>query len=85
MVMAPERAGPTFEVTLKLTRPPPLPLAPEVTAIHAAWLETVQLQPEGAATSKVAEPALAPIDATPGVIEYEQTGCGGGGFGAPSA
>ena len=69
MVMVPERAGPTFAVTLKLNRPSPLPLAPEAMAIHAVWLETVQLQPDGAVTSTVAEPALAPIDATAGLIE----------------
>ena len=85
MVMFPERAGPTFAVTLKLTRPSPLPPAPEVTAIHAAWLETVQLHPDGAVTPTVAEPALAPIDAMPGLIEYEQRGCGDCGCGVPSA
>ena len=88
MVIVPERAGPTFAVTLKPTCPSPPPLDPEAMAIHGAWLEAVQLQPDGAATATVAEPVLAPIDATPGLIEYEQRGCGacgGSGCSAPSA
>jgi len=48
MVRVPERAGPTFAVTLKLTWPSPLPLDPDVMLIHAASLVLVHAQPAGA-------------------------------------
>ena len=86
MLTTPDRAAPGFAEIEIVTPALPAPLAPEATAIQTAWLETVQLQPDGAVMATVAEPALAPIDATPGLIVYEQRGCGGGCVcGAPSA
>ena len=78
MLTIPDRAAPGFAETETVTPALPAPLAPEVTAIQAAWLATVQLQPDGAVTATVVEPALAAHDATPGLIVYEQSGCGCG-------
>ena len=78
MLTIPDRAAPGFAETETVTPALPAPLAPDVTAIQAAWLATVQLQPDGAVTATVVEPALTPIDATPGLIVYEQSGCSGG-------
>ena len=50
MVMVPERAGPAFAVTLKPTRPSPLPLDPDLMVIHAASLVLVHAQPAAAVT-----------------------------------
>jgi hypothetical protein len=88
MLTIPDRAAPGFAAIENVTPALPAPLAPELTVIQAAWLATVQLQPDGALTATVVEPALAAIDTTPGLIMYEQRGCGGGcgcGCGAPSA
>jgi hypothetical protein len=64
----------------------PVPLEPEANEIHAAWLDAVQLHPEGAVTATVDVPAEAPTDAPPGLIVYEQAdGAGAGGAGALSA
>jgi len=79
MLTIPDRAAPGFAEIETVTTALPAPLAPEVTAIQAAWLATVQPQPDGAVMATVVEPAIAPIDTTPGLIVYEQTGCGGGG------
>jgi hypothetical protein len=78
MVTIPDRAAPGFAEIETVTPALPAPLAPEVTAIQAAWLVTVQLQPDGAVTATVAVPALAAIDVMPGLIVYEQSGRGGG-------
>ena len=60
MVMVPERAGPTFAVTLNPTRPSPLSLDPDVMLIHAASVVLVHAQPPGAFT-ETAGPAPAPL------------------------
>jgi len=78
MLTIPDRAAPGFVAIENVTPALPAPLAPEVTVIQAAWLATVQLQPDGALTATVVEPALAAIDATLGLIVYEQIGCGCG-------
>ena len=62
----------------------PVPLDPEATAIHAAWLDAVQVQPEGAVIATVAVPEEASIDAPPGLIANEQAS-GAGGADALSA
>jgi hypothetical protein len=81
MLTIPDRAAPGFAAIDSVTPALPAPLAPELTIIQGAWLVTVQLQPDGALTATVVEPALAPIDATPGLIVYEQRVCGGCGCG----
>jgi hypothetical protein len=81
MLTIPDRAAPGFAEIETVMAALPAPLGPELTAIQAVWLAAVQLHPEGAVMATVAEPALAPIDVTPGLIAYEQRFSGGGGGG----
>jgi hypothetical protein len=54
IVIVPSRAAPVFALTLKVTVPFPLPLAPEVTTIHDALLTAVHEQAFDAVTVIVA-------------------------------
>jgi hypothetical protein len=45
MTSIPERAAPVFAPTSKPTLPLPVPLAPDRTVIHAAWLVAFQAPP----------------------------------------
>jgi hypothetical protein len=53
-----------------------LPLAPEVTVIHAALLLAVQAHPAAVETVELPEPPEADTDALVGLIEYEQLAAG---------
>src|SRR5688500_11325360 len=70
MVSVPVRAAPVFAVTLKLTAPLPLPLAPAVMLIHEALLVVVHAQPLAVDTVTGAPtPAVAATDSLVGAIE----------------
>lgn len=58
--MMPVRVGPSQEPTLNPTAPGPLPLSPEVIAIHEALLCAVHPQPGAVVTLMVPDPPLAP-------------------------
>ena len=47
-----------FELTLKLTVPPPLPLVPEVIVIHATLLDAVHVHPGRVETLTLPLPPL---------------------------
>jgi hypothetical protein len=73
IVMVPVRRLPELAVTLNATLPVPVPLCPEVTAIHAAWLVAVHAHPAVVVTTTVGPaPAPEPDDALVGVIAYTQ-------------
>jgi hypothetical protein len=58
----PVRGGPVLAAIEKLTRPLPLPLAPEEIVIHGVLVVAVQAQPAAAVTSTpVAPPAAAGV------------------------
>ena len=59
-------------VTLKVTVPLPLPLAPPVTVIHPLLLAAVHEQPEPAATPTVLDPAVEAIERLVGDRLYVQ-------------
>lgn len=63
---------PEFVVTLYVTCPLPLPLAPAVTVIHDVLLNAVHAHPLPAVTATVAEPAVAPRVALTGERTYVQ-------------
>jgi hypothetical protein len=70
MVSVPVRAAPVFAVTLKLTAPLPLPLAPDVTLIHDALVVVVHAHPLAVETATgPPAPAVAARDSLVGVIE----------------
>src|SRR4029434_124354 len=58
----PVRAGPEFALTVKLTVPLPLPLAPEVMLIQLSAVVLTHVQPVAVVT--VTAPALPPAAAT---------------------
>ena len=68
MLMVPVRAAPGLAATLNATGPLPMPLAPEVTVIHAVLLLAVQSQPVPAVTATVPFPPAAASDASGGPI-----------------
>lgn len=85
MVIVPLRAPPEFAPTLKPTDPFPLPLAPDVTVIHDALLDAVQVQllPTVVTAIGVPLPPAAAIDSLDGAMVYVQLDDGGvGGVGA---
>jgi hypothetical protein len=47
------RALPSLRLTVNVTVPAPVPLAPDVTAIHEGAFAAVQAQPAGADTATV--------------------------------
>lgn len=68
IVSVPVRAAPVLAATLKLTDPFPLPLAPDVIAIHSTLLLAVQVQPDVVVT--LTGPPGPPVDDT-GRLEGE--------------
>lgn len=62
IVSVPVRAAPVLAATLKPTDPFPVPLAPDVTAIHCTLLLAVQVQPDGVVT--LTGPPGPPVDET---------------------
>jgi hypothetical protein len=69
MVAVPVRAAPVFAATLKPTGPFPVPVAPDVMAIHVALLVAVHAQPAPAVTVTVPVVATAPTFWLAGAIE----------------
>lgn len=64
--------SPVFALTLNVTVPLPVPLAPEVIVIHETSLVAVHAQLLVVFTSMVPMPALAARSCLLGEIEYEQ-------------
>jgi len=69
IVAVPVRAAPVFATTLKPTGPFPVPLAPDVMAIHESLLVAVHAQPAPAVTVTVPVEAAAPTLWLGGAIE----------------
>lgn len=87
IAIVPVRAAPVFAAALKRTDPLPLPLAPAVTVIHAAFDTAVHAQPGPAVTAIVPVPPAAGTDASVAPMENVHVGAGaglgdGGGGGA---
>ncbi len=61
-VMVPVRAPPVFAATVNATDPFPLPLAPDVTVIHASLRLAVQAQPVPVVTVTLPDPPAAAIE-----------------------
>ena len=59
--MVPVRAPPVFAATVNATEPLPLPLAPDVTVIHASLRLAVQVQPVPVDTMMLPDPPVAAI------------------------
>jgi hypothetical protein len=72
IVTVPVRAAPVFAVRLRATDPLPVPVAPEVTVIHAALLVAVHEHPSPVITLTVPWAASGPMLASVGEIEYVQ-------------
>ncbi len=62
IVIVPDRPGPVVGSTLNATLPLPLPVVPDVTAIHGAWLAAVHAHPGPAVTVTVPVPPVAATD-----------------------
>ena len=70
MVNVPVRATPVLAATVKVTLPPPLPLALDVIVSHVALLVAAQVHPLFVDTATaVPAPPAAPIDCDVGLIE----------------
>jgi hypothetical protein len=61
MVTVPVRSAPEFRANVRTTTPVPLPLLPDVTAIHEALDAAVHAQPASAVTVIEAVPPTAAI------------------------
>jgi hypothetical protein len=79
IVRVPIRATPLLTSTLTVTKPSPVPAAPDATVIHASRLTAVHAHPAVACTVTVAVPPLDGIASAEGLIDDEHTGAGGTG------
>ncbi len=73
IVTVPLRAAPVLAATLNPTVPLPVPVAPDVTVIHAAFDVAVHPHAEPAVTATVPVPPLAPTDSLAGAIAKPHT------------
>jgi hypothetical protein len=78
MVSVPLRAAPVLAATLNPTEPLPVPLAPDVTVIHATVLVAVHAQVAPLVTVTVPVLAVAGALRLLGAMAYVQTGGGAG-------